>query len=285
LSVNNVLLGTLFLGGKINGEDFTERERAILSQLQQQMALALWSLELDTAVRTTEQLTRLKSKFLANVTHELRTPLNSIINYIGFVVDGDAGPLNAEQQLHLDQALHNAEKLLHLINNILDISKIEAGQMSLRFAPVNLAELISETLPQAQPALQRKPVRLLTELAPTLPPVQGDRLRLRQIILNLLSNAAKFTEAGTVQLKAYAENGSVVIQVADTGRGIEPAHLPRLFEQFTQEGLADQAEHAGAGLSLPISKALVELHGGQIQVESQVGQGTVVTVKLPVEEE
>ncbi|MBI1878515.1 MAG: hypothetical protein HYR94_09860, partial [Chloroflexi bacterium] len=122
IKVNNVSLGTLYFGGKTNGEDFTERERLILLELQKQLALALWSLELDEAIRTTEELTRLKSKFMANVTHELRTPLNGIINYIGIVVDGDTGPLNPEQASHLSQALQGAEKLLGLINNILRLS-------------------------------------------------------------------------------------------------------------------------------------------------------------------
>jgi signal transduction histidine kinase len=282
--VNNVSLGTLFLGSKINDDDFTERELAILAELQRQAALALWSLELDTAIHTTEELTRLKSKFLANVTHELRTPLNSIINYIGFVVDEDAGPLNPEQQQHLTQALAGAEKLLQIINNILDISKIEAGQMSLRLGQVSLSDLIAETLPQIQPAIERKPVEITTHLAMPLPQIRGDRLRLRQILLNLLANAAKFTEAGKVDLSAHLENGHIVIQVADTGAGIDPLRLPTIFEQFTREDLTDQAEHTGAGLSLPITKALVELHGGQIQITSQPGQGTVVTVKLPAQQ-
>lgn len=283
LYVNNVSLGTLFLGAKINGKDFTAREKLILLELQQQLALAVWSLELDEAIRTTEELTRLKSKFLTHVTHELRTPLNGIINYIGFVVDGDTGPLNPEQTDHLNQALQAAEKLLHLINNILDLSKIEAGQMILQLQPVNLTELIAETVPNVAEVLGGKPVQMLTNLAPGLPPVPADRLRLRQIILSLLSNAAKFTDVGAVCLKAYPENGQVIIQVSDTGRGISPELLPAIFQQFTGEGLTDRDEHSGAGLSLPITKSLVELHGGHIQVESQAGQGTTFTVTLPVE--
>lgn len=285
ITVNNVSLGTLFFGGKINGQDFTARERLILLELQQQLALALWSFELDEAIRTTEELTRLKSKFLANVTHELRAPLNGIINYIGFVVDGDTGPLNAEQASHLNQALQSAEKLLSLINNILDMSKIEAGQMALQLQPVNLTEVVAETTPRAVELLGDKPVQLLTDLAATLPVVSADRLRLRQIILNLLSNAAKFTDSGQVWLRAYPKNGQVIIQVSDTGRGIKAELLPAIFQQFTGDGLADREGYGTAGLSLPITKSLVELHGGQIRVESQVGQGTIFTVTLPVESE
>ncbi|MBE7468456.1 MAG: hypothetical protein DPW09_12520 [Anaerolineae bacterium] len=282
LKVNNVSLGTLYFGTKINGEDFTPREQSILMDLQKQLALALWSLELDRAIRATEALTRLKSKFLANVTHELRAPLNGIINYIGFVVDGDTGPLNPEQAALLGQALQGAEKLLKLINNILDMSKIEAGQMTLQLQPVKLSELIAETLPSVAEKLQGKPVQLAADLAPTLPEVLADRLRLRQIFSSLLSNAAKFTEAGAVWLKAYTNNGHVVIEVADTGRGISPELLPTIFQQFTGEGLTDRLEHTGVGLSLPITKSLVELHGGYLEVESRVGQGTTFTIVLPV---
>jgi signal transduction histidine kinase len=284
LTVNKVPLGTLFFGAKINGEEFTEQEQLILQELQKQLALAVWSFELDEAIRSTEALTRLKSKFLANVTHELRVPLNGIINYIGFVVDGDTGPLNSEQAGLLQQALQGAEKLLHLINNILDMSKIEAGQMTLQLRPVNLADLVAETVPMAADMLCHKPVRLLTDLAPSLPDVPADRLRLRQILINLLSNAVKFTDAGTVQLKAYPENGHVIIRVSDTGQGIRAERLPTIFQQFTSERLADQTEHTGAWLSLPLTKSLVELHGGQIRVESQVKQGTTFIITLPVEQ-
>ncbi|HXW00979.1 MAG TPA: HAMP domain-containing sensor histidine kinase, partial [Anaerolineae bacterium] len=284
LSANNVSLGTLFFGAKISGEEFTRGERAILGELQKQLSLALWVLELDQAIRTTEELTRLKSKFLANVTHELRAPLNAVINYIGFVVDGDTGPLNPEQMGYLNQALQGAEKLLGLINNILDMSKIEAGQMTLQLYPVNLAELIAETISTVEATLHGKPVQMVRDLAPTLPDLLGDRLRLRQIILNLLSNAAKFTPAGMVGLKVYPNNGNVVIQVADTGQGIKEEILPTIFHQFTTEGLMDRDAYGGSGLSLSITKSLVELHGGHIQVESWVGRGTIFTVTLPVKQ-
>ena len=283
LTVNNEPLGTLFFGAKINGEEFTEQEQLILVELQKQLALAVWSFELDEAIRATEALTRLKSKFLANVTHELRVPLNGIINYIGFVVDGDTGPLNPEQASLLQQALQGAEKLLYLINNILDMSKIEAGQMNLQLRPVNLAELAAETIPTIADLLGHKPLQLLTDFPPTLPDVPADHLRLRQILTNLLSNAVKFTDAGTVRLKAYQENGQVIIQVSDTGQGIRAELLPMIFQQFTGERLADRAEHTGAGLSLLITKSLVELHGGCISVESQLEQGTTFTITLPVE--
>lgn len=283
LTVNKVSLGTLYLGPKIGGEKFTKPELALFSELQKRVSFTLWSLELDQTIQRTEELTRLKSKFLANVTHELRTPLNGIINYIGFVVDGVVGPLNDQQLNYLRQALQNSEKLLQIINNILDMNKIEAGQMTLQSQPVDLTEVVTEITPLVQEILHNKPVELVTKISSPLPVLDGDRLRLRQIMLNLLSNAAKFTETGTVWLNLYATQDYTVIQVADTGTGIEAAVLPTVFQQFTGTGLADRQQRSGSGLGLPITKALVTLHGGKIDISSQAGQGTTVTVTLPVE--
>ena len=244
--------------------------------------LVLWSIELDQAIRTTAELTRLKSNFLANVTHELRTPLNAIINYIGFVVDEDTGPLNEEQSIYLSQALENSENLLQIINNILDMSKIEAGQMKLNIRPVNLTEVATELIPLINMMLENKSVRLITEIAPELPLLCGDRLRIRQIMLNILSNAAKFTHAGLIHLKLYSNNGNIIIQVTDTGVGITQEVLPTIFEQFISADLTDQGQYFGPGLSMPITKTLVELHQGKVEVESQETRGTTFTVTLPL---
>ncbi len=282
LNINKVSLGTLYLGPKPNGKVFTAREQTIFTEVQKQISLALLSLELDRAVQTTEELTRLKSKFLANVTHELRTPLNGIINYIGFVLD-DGGSLNEEQVIYLKQALRGAERLLELINNILDMSKIEAGHMTLLTRPVSLPQLVSEVVPLVDELLYDKPVILTTDIAPDLPAIQGDRLRLRQIMLNLLSNAVKFTERGVIHLGLYAKNGSVIMKVADTGCGIMPEILPKIFQGFTSTELTDANQVSGPGLGLPITKTLVELHHGHIEVSSQVGRGTTFIINLPTE--
>jgi signal transduction histidine kinase len=282
LSVSNISLGTFFLGTKINGQNFTEQELEILAEMQKQAALALWSIELDEAIRSTEQLTQLKNKFLANVTHELRTPLNGIINYIGFALDDYRDRLNFEQASHLEQALQGAEKLLEIINNILDMSKIEAGQMKLYLQPVNLAEVIARLNPLVQEMIKAKAVQFSQEIEPDLPLFSGDQLRLRQIVLNLLSNAAKFTQAGQVQLRVYTDNNQIVIQVSDTGIGITGKALPTIFQQFISADLSDARQELGAGLSMPITKALVELHHGQITVKSQSDRGTTFTVTLPI---
>jgi signal transduction histidine kinase len=286
LRVSNISLGTLFLGGKIDGTNFSTQELALLTEVQRQVSLALWSLELDNAIHATEELTRLKSKFLANVTHELRTPLNGIINYIGFVLDGDVGPLNREQTNHLNQALQNTEKLLEIINNILDMSKIEAGQMTFNIRPVDLAEVVSNLVPVVEEIIGSKPVTLVTEVSPIMPTVYGDPLRLRQIILNLLSNAAKFTSVGMIRLNIYPENSNVAIQISDTGPGIDETVLPTIFQQFITTNLVDIGPHTdgGPGLGLPITKYLVDLQRGQIKVESYPGRGATFTVCLPLDQ-
>jgi signal transduction histidine kinase len=282
LKVSNVFLGTLFIGTKINGTNFTAQELSLLVEMQKQIALALWSIELDEAIQSTEQLTRLKSKFLTNVTHELRTPLNAMINYIGFVIDDYRASLNNEQRRYLEQALQGAEKLLEIINNILDMSKIEAGQMRLYLQPVNLAKIISRLQPLIEEMIKDKPIQLIVDIAPDLPDLYGDQLRLRQIILNLLSNAAKFTQAGVIQLRCYPDNANIIIEVADTGIGIDEKTLPLIFQQFASTDLTDARRDFGPGLSLPIAKALAELHGGHLNLQSQSNKGAIFTLTLPI---
>jgi signal transduction histidine kinase len=226
-------------------------------------------------------LTQLKSKFLANATHELRTPLNSIINYIGFVRD-EPETLNQVQVTYLDQALQGSEKLLDLINNILDMSKIEAGQMALLRHPVDLREVATEIIPVVNTMIGQKPIKMVADIAPTMPIITGDRLRLRQIMLNVLSNAVRFTQAGQIYMNVYPENGSIIIKVTDTGEGIEEAILPVIFDQFVTKDLIDTGRASGSGLGLAITKSLVELHHGRIEVESRVQSGTTFIVNLPV---
>ncbi|MCB0211490.1 MAG: hypothetical protein KDJ52_19280 [Anaerolineae bacterium] len=282
LTVNNLNVGNLYLGGKIDGKLFTTKELEIIDELKKQISLAMWSFELDENIHTIEELTRLKSRFLAHVTHELRTPLNGIINYIGFVLDDDEAHLNHEQRDHLERALESAEKLLLIINNILDMSKIEAGQMKLYRQPGNLASIVTEITPIIEQRIEDKPVELIIEVAPDLPEIAIDRLRMRQILLNLLFNAAKFTQAGTIRLNIWSEKGKIMITIADTGPGIDARLRPTLFQQFMSDGLMDADQNLGPGLSMPITKALVELHGGQIDWLSESGQGTTFMVMLPI---
>ncbi|MDX1521337.1 MAG: HAMP domain-containing sensor histidine kinase [Anaerolineae bacterium] len=281
LAVNNIPLGTLFLGPKISGETFSEQEQVLFLEAQKQISLALLSLELDEAIQVTEELTALKSKFLTNVTHELRTPLNGIINYIGFVRD-DVGQTNPVQAIYLAEALRGAENLLHLINNILDMSKIEAGQMTLDRGRVDLKVLVSDVMPTINEMVADKPITVVTEVRPDARQVYGDYLRLRQIMLNIVSNAVKYTERGNIYFQVFRENGNVVIKVSDNGPGIEEALLPTIFEQFGSSDFIDTGRRMGSGLGMPITKSLVELHNGQITVESKANVGTTFTINLPV---
>ena len=282
LTVNNLHIGNLYLGGKINGKPFTTKELEILNELKKQISLAVWSFELDKNIHKVEELTRLKSRFLAHVTHELRTPLNGIINYIGFVLDDYYDHLNQEQIDHLARAIHSSESLLQIINNILDISKIEAGQMTLYRQPVNLTDLVTEITPIIQQKIETKPIEFITNVALDLPKIRVDRLRMRQILLNLLTNAAKFTQTGQISLHTWLDTNNITITVTDTGPGIEAQLIPTIFQQFSSDGLMDADQNLGLGLSMPITKALVELHGGQIDLMSQPGQGATFTVTLPV---
>ena len=237
--------------------------------------------ELAQALEKAEQADRVKSAFLATMSHELRTPLNSIIGFTGIMLQGLAGPLNDEQNKQMHMVQSSARHLLGLINDVLDISKIEAGQLELSFSTFELRASIEKMLNLVQPLARDKELELRSECPVAVGTVCTDQHRLEQIILNLLTNAIKFTEQGHVEvLCAVAENGYVV-KVCDTGIGIAAQDMPELFRPFHQldSGLARKRE--GTGLGLSICKRLVELMGGNIQVESQSGIGSTFSIWLP----
>ena len=235
----------------------------------------------------------MKSEFVANMSHELRTPLNSIIGFAKVILNGIDGPLTDEQREDLTAIYSSAQHLLHLANDILDLSKIEAGKMELHKEWVDIKELVYGVMATTITLIGDKNIKLVERVADGLPPVYVDRTRIRQVILNLLSNAAKFTERGTISLtvdrlvETVESQGKpcpqlfLLFTVADTGIGIAPEDIPIVFEEFRQvdSGLARQAE--GTGLGLPISKRLVEMHGGRLWVESQVGVGSRFCFTLP----
>ncbi|MDX1991443.1 MAG: GAF domain-containing protein [bacterium] len=240
-----------------------EREREIAEQLR----------EVD----------RLKSQFLANMSHELRTPLNSIIGYSEVLLDGVDGDLTDDA--HEDvQAIHNSGKhLLSLINEILDLAKIEAGEMRLDFRPVNVADIARDIVRTGQVLVKDKPVSLDVEIYDNIPTVEADPIRLRQIILNLVSNAAKFTEKGAVQVVVdMLDEEFVRVAVRDTGIGIRDDKLHLVFERFSQVDGSSTRRAGGTGLGLTITKQLVEMHGGQIDVESVYGEGSTFWFTLPL---
>lgn len=237
--------------------------------------------QLEAALARATEADRLKSEFLANMSHELRTPLNSIIGFSRVILNGIDGPITDLQRTDLT-AIHNSGvHLLGLINDILDLSKIEAGRMELHKEAVDLGPVVRGVLDTCIPLVQDKPVELVERIPPDLPPVYADRTRVRQIILNLVSNAIKYTDRGAITVMACARDNEVVVSVHDTGIGINPQDLGKVFEAFRQVGRAVERRAAGTGLGLTISKRFVEMHGGQIWVESEPGQGSTFYFTLP----
>lgn len=265
---------------------FSEDDLRLLQTLSSNLAATIESArlfqEIQAANERLREVDRLKTQFLANMSHELRTPLNSIIGFSRLMLKGIDGPITAEQEEDLTSIHHSGQHLLRLINDILDMSKIEAGKMVLLFEQVDLVEVARNVLATITALLSDKPVTLLTAFDPELPLIEADPIRIRQILLNLLSNAAKFTDAGTIRLQIQREDDFVHLQVADTGKGIAEKHFDKLFREFEQVDASPTREVGGTGLGLPITKNLVALHGGEIWVESELGRGATFHVRLPI---
>ena len=240
----------------------------------------------DEIRKTAERLRevdRLKSEFLANMSHELRTPLNSILGYTEVMLMGINGELDPETITDVQAIYDNGKHLLRLINDILDLAKIEAGRMTLNPESLEVAPLLEEAKTSNAGLLVNKPVEMILDVEENLPSIQADRVRLSQILNNLVSNAAKFTEAGHITLRAFREDGWVCLEVEDSGVGIQPADLETIFEQFRQGDSSHKKRAEGTGLGLAITRHLVSMHGGSIEVRSQLGLGSTFSVHLPVE--
>ena len=240
------------------------------------------------ATEKLREVDKLKSQFLANMSHELRTPLNSIIGFSRVILKGIDGPITEMQQQDLTAINSAGQHLLNLINDILDISKIEAGKMDLVFEEnVNLVDMLNSAMSYAIGLTKDKPIKLLKQYAPNLPPVRADATKLRQVIINLLSNASKFTDEGSITLSAAVQTTpegrpEVKISVKDTGAGIAPEDQKRLFQPFTQVDGSLTRKVGGTGLGLSISKRLIEMHGGRVELVSAVNQGSIFSVILPL---
>jgi signal transduction histidine kinase len=243
--------------------------------------------ELAVARRVAEEANELKSQFLATMSHELRTPLNAIIGYADIVMAGMTGELTEEQLDFQQRILANAEHLLGLINDILDLAKIEAGRMEIIREPFNVSDLLQGITRQTEGLAAEKGLRLETDLDPRLPDtLVGDAGRIKQITLNLISNAVKFTDEGYVKID-FRQNGrkSWIINVADTGVGISPTMQQTIFDEFRQIDSSSTRKHGGTGLGLSIVRRFALAMGGNVKVSSKVGEGSTFTVLLPLVEE
>jgi signal transduction histidine kinase len=248
-------------------------------ELQQVLA------ELSRKGRQLEVASQHKSDFLANMSHELRTPLNAIIGFSQVLRQGIFGPVNAKQEEYLDDILSSGHHLLSLINDVLDLSKVEAGQVELEVASFSLREALERGVVMVREPAAKRGVAVALELAPGVDLVEGDERRLHQVVFNLLSNAVKFTpEGGSIVVASARVDSEVQVSVTDTGPGIVAEERERIFEEFHQTDVGVQ-QREGTGLGLALSKRLVELHGGRIWVESEHGHGSRFVFTLPIKEE
>jgi len=229
-----------------------------------------------------EAASQAKSRFLANMSHELRTPLNSIVGFTQLVRRRAADILPEKELENLGKVLFSADQLLRLIKDILNLSKIEAGRTDLELTEFELNPLVAESLATIQPLVKSNRVDLVKDIPPDLPGCFTDRDKLRQILLNLLGNAAKFTEQGAITIRARHQNGIMLLSVSDTGIGIPAEDLDLIFEAFHQVDASSTRSHGGTGLGLTISRQLAQLLGGDITVESEPGRGSTFTVALPL---
>jgi signal transduction histidine kinase len=242
--------------------------------------------EIQEKSRQLEAANKHKSDFLANMSHELRTPLNAIIGFSEVMLSGMAGALPEKQKEFIGDIRDSGKHLLALINDILDLSKIEAGRMELDVSRFDVQSAMDNAMTLVRGRAERHGIRLSAEVSGEVGTYDGDERKFKQIVLNLLTNAVKFTpEGGSVTVDAERVNGAYVFSVRDTGVGIAPEDHGRIFEEFRQVGTDYARKAEGTGLGLALTKRLVELHGGTIRVESELGRGSKFTFVLPLETE
>ncbi len=271
---------------RLNPKAFTDKQIDLVTTFADQAVIAIENVrlfdEIQDKSRQLEVASQHKSQFLANMSHELRTPLNAILGYTELMADGAYGEPSEKMLGILKRLEANGKHLLGLINDVLDLSKIEAGQLVLELSDYSVQDIAQTVRSTLEPLAADKKLAFKLELAPELPAGQGDGRRLTQVLINLVGNAIKFTDAGEVAIKAEANNGSFYVSVRDTGPGISAADQARLFQEFQQADNAITRKKGGTGLGLAISKRIIEMHGGKIWVESQLGQGSTFAFTLPV---
>jgi signal transduction histidine kinase len=278
-------IGAVVLSRKVV-RPFTDKQIELVTTFADQAGIAIENVrlfdEIQDKSRQLEEASQHKSQFLANMSHELRTPLNAILGYTELMADGAYGEPSEKMLGILKRLEANGKHLLGLINDVLDLSKIEAGQLELELSDYCVQDIAQTVRSTLEPLASDKKLAFKLELAPDLPTGHGDGRRLTQVLINLVGNAIKFTDAGEVAIKAEAHNGSFQVSVRDTGPGISAADQAKLFQEFQQADNAITRKKGGTGLGLAISKRIIEMHGGKIWVESQPGQGSTFAFTLPV---
>jgi GAF domain-containing protein len=278
-------IGVIILGRKAE-RPFSDKQIELVTTFADQAVIALENVrlfdEIQDKSRQLEEASQHKSQFLANMSHELRTPLNAILGYTELMADGAYGEPSEKMVGILQRLEANGRHLLGLINDVLDLSKIEAGQLELELSDYSIQDIAQTVRSTLEPLAADKKLGFKVAVAPQLPPGRGDGRRLTQVLINLVGNAIKFTDAGEVAINAEATSGSFHVSVRDTGPGISAADQARLFQEFQQADNAITRKKGGTGLGLAISKRIVEMHGGKIWVESQLGQGSTFAFTVPM---